>query len=247
MKKITVLGSIITLFGIALIIYSNIHFNEKKWDAAVGIITDTSISEDEDYKDRTVYKAFVLCEYTVDGKNYNSKVEIIDNRNKSVVQNTLNRYPVGRNIDILYRVDKKNESILKGGLHSQKKDYIVKGIASLSFGIFSVLMSVLLIKKAPSLFENKTDKNCIECLGRLERGIKKQEVLCPNCNAVNTVHSKGRFSCTNCANEFIHNTFVICPKCSKQVIFDNNLDLITEPYINAVCPFCGLAFNFSKK
>jgi endogenous inhibitor of DNA gyrase (YacG/DUF329 family) len=96
---------------------------------------------------------------------------------------------------------------------------------------------------------NTVNAMCLEVFGPLNNGVSILETPCPNCNTPNTIHSKGHFRCSVCKNDFFHNDSVYCPKCSKQIVFTNNLDSLKTGIfrlLNVKCPFCGKSFNFKR-
>lgn len=92
---------------------------------------------------------------------------------------------------------------------------------------------------------------CREKFGPLDNGVSQIETPCPHCSTPNTIHSLGIFCCPVCKIDWVYNESVCCPKCSKQIVITNNLDLAIPRFLffggyNIKCPFCENKFNFER-
>jgi len=107
-------GVLFALNGLRLI-HASKDFKENPWEAAVGTITNTSVSSTNKGSD-TEFFPLISYEYTVDGTKQYASIPIIRLKyyHQEPLQEHINEsYKTGENIDILYNINKKDQSRIK--------------------------------------------------------------------------------------------------------------------------------------
>lgn len=90
----------------------------ESWPKADGVVKESEVRSDED-SGWTRFKAYVLYEFTVEGKKYTSSSINYDSMSRSerpAVEQLVKRYPKGQPVTVYYQPEDPSESVLEPGL-----------------------------------------------------------------------------------------------------------------------------------
>jgi len=139
-------GVLYALNGLRLI-YASKDFKESLWEAAVGTITNTSVTNNGN---KSTFVPLISYEYTIDGQKYYPSIPIpkLIYYHQEALQEYINEnYKIGDSIDILYNKNRKDLSRIKqdyeyAGVNAEstiKKN----GIRYLAIGIIIIIAACL--------------------------------------------------------------------------------------------------------
>lgn len=123
-----ILGLLFFAAGIGMVFWWGIPTLQKakastSWPTTRGVVVASDIERDvsEDHDDRrsVTYHARVTCEYTVAGTIYNCNTVSFGqygSSNRNHARQIVNRYPVGKTVDVHYDPEKPASAVLEPGV-----------------------------------------------------------------------------------------------------------------------------------
>lgn len=141
---------IFVLIGVFLIYFGTKQIrlaNESRdWPQAEARVLDSVVERirRSGKNEGTTYRAEIYYEFEVDGVTYSGNRVAYGGRsssNPSFARLTVNKYPKGKRIQVSYKSDDPNESVIESGIQGQ---VWVLPLIGLVFSVLGIIMSVLI-------------------------------------------------------------------------------------------------------
>ena len=119
----------------------------ESWPSVKGKVIESELVRSRNKDNKSSYSADVIYEFTVDGEEFegdNVWFGQYGSSNRSEMQKIVTEYPVGKEVDVYYKPDDPNESVLQPGAFTSS--YMLLIFGGIFAGVGLLMLSVPIIK-----------------------------------------------------------------------------------------------------